>query len=203
MAFRDHAYTRIIRGLKVTLPIVALILLSTMFMLSRKVDPSAAAALSNQAFKERIESSQLSDPQYDGNTNSGKSLTVTAQSARPDPKIEGKTYGQVVNAVINLDSGEVMTVDADTGVINEAEDFAVLSGNVHIVTSDGYDMRTSQLTSLLSKIEGESAGPVAGFGPPGTLNAGKMYMQTDDETGRVLILFTQGVHLVYKKPKDE
>lgn len=203
MAFGDHAYTRVIRGLKVTLPLIALVLLSTMFMLSRKVDPEAAVALSNQAFRDRIDRSQLSAPQYDGNTNSGKSLTVTAQSARPDPHIEGKTYGQVVNAQINLDNGEVMNVKADTGVIEEAQDRAILSGNVHILTTDGYDMRTSQLTSHLSKVEGESAGAVTAYGPPGTLQAGKMFVKTDETSGGVHLLFTQGVHLVYKKPKDE
>lgn len=203
MAFGDQFYTRAIRGLKVTLPLIALVLLSMMFMLSRKVDPSAAIALSDQAFRNKIDRSQLSDPQYDGNTNSGKSLTVTARSARPDPDIEGKTYGQIVNAFINLDNGEVMNVTSDTGIVDEAQDLAVLSGNVHIVTTDGYDFRTSQLTSLLSKIEGESAGPVAGFGPPGTLNAGKMHVRTDAESGKVLLLFSQGVHLVYTKSKDE
>lgn len=203
MAFGDHAYTRIIRGLKVTLPLIALVLLSTMFMLSRKVDPSAAVALSDRAFRDRIDRSQLSGPQYNGNTKSGKSMTVTARSARPDPDVEGKTYGQVVNAMINLDNGEVMTVKADTGVVNEAADSAVLSGNVHIITTDGYDMRTSQLTSLLSRVEGESAGPVTGFGPPGTLHAGKMFVNTDEKSGKVMLLFTKGVHLVYKKSKDE
>lgn len=203
MAFGDHAYTRAVKGLKVTLPLIALVLLSMMFMFSRKVDPTAAVALSNQAFRDRIDNSQLSDPQYDGNTNSGKSMTVTARSARPDPDVEGKTYGQIVNAFINLENGEVMNVTADTGIVDEAHDLAVLSGNVHIVTTDGYDMRTSQLTSLLSKVEGESAGAVTGFGPPGTLNAGKMRVQTDEETGQVLLLFTQGVHLVYTKTKDE
>lgn len=203
MAFGDHAYTRVIRGLKVTLPLVALVLLSTMFMLSRKIDPSAAVALSDRAFRAKIDRSQLSNPTHNGNTNSGKNMTIIAKSARPDPKIEGKTYGQIVNAVIEMDNGEVMTVDADTAVINEVQDIAVLSGNVHIITSDGYDMKTSQLTSLISKIEGESAGPVAGFGPPGTLTAGKMYMNTDDETDGVHLLFTQGVHLVYVKAKEE
>lgn len=203
MAFGDHVYTRIIRGLKVTLPLLALVLLSMMFMLSRKVDPTAAIALSDQAFRDRIDRSQLSEPQYDGNTTSGKSLSVTARSARPDPLIDGKTYGQMVNAFINLDNGEVMNIIADTGIVDENQDLAVLSGNVHILTTDGYDIRTSQLSSLLSKIEGESAGAITGYGPPGTLNAGKMLVRTDDETGRILLLFTQGVHLVYEKKKDE
>lgn len=203
MAFGDHAYTRIIRGLKVTLPLIALVLLSTMFMLSRKIDPTAAIALSDREFRAKIDRSQLSDPQYDGNTRSGKSLTVTATSARPDPEIEGKTYGSEVNALIHLDSGEVMTVQADTGVVDEAQDLAVLSGNVHIITTDGYDLKTSQLTSLLSKVEGESAGHVSGFGPPGTLEAGKMHVKTDETTGKIHLLFTQGVHLVYIKQKTE
>jgi lipopolysaccharide export system protein LptC len=179
------------------------VLLSTMFLISRKVDPTAAIALSDQAFRDRISGSQLSDPQYDGNTNTGKSMTVTAQSARPDPDVDGKTYGQVVNAVINLDSGEVMTITADTGIVDEEQDLAVLSGNVHLITTDGYDFKTSQLTSLLSKVEGESAGQVTGFGPPGTLEAGKMFVKTNETTGKVELLFTQGVHLVYTKQKDE
>ncbi len=203
MRIGDHLYTRVIRGLKVTLPLIALVLLSTMFLLSKKVDPTAAIALSDRAFRDKIDSSQLSDPKYDGTTNAGKSINVTARSARPDPDVEGKTYGQIVNALINLENGEVMTVTADTGIVDEAEDLAVLSGNVHIITTDGYDFQTSQLTSLLSRVEGESAGSVQGFGPPGTLNAGKMFVRTDVETGNVHLLFTQGVHLVYTKPKEE
>lgn len=203
MAFGDHAYTRVIRGLKVTLPLIALVLLSTMFMLSRKVDPTAAVALSDRAFRDRIDNSQLSNPQYDGNTSSGRSVTVIAESARPDPDIEGKTYGQVVNALINLNNGEAMRVKADTGVVDEAQDHAILSGNVHIQTTDGYDFKTSQLTSLLSKVEGETAGQVVGFGPPGTLTAGKMFVRTDENSGKVHLLFTQGVHLVYTQQKDE
>lgn len=203
MRFGDQAYTRIIRGLKVTLPLVALVLLSTMFLLSKKIDPTAAIALSDRAFREKIDNSQLSNPKYDGTTNDGNSMNVTAQSARPDPEVEGKTYGKIVDAVINLDNGEVMTVTSDTGVVDEAADLAVLSGNVHIITTDGYDFKTSQLTSLISKVEGESAGPVEGFGPPGTLNAGKMFVRTEDATGNVHLLFTKGVHVVYTKPKDE
>jgi len=194
MRFGDHAYTRIVRGLKVTLPLIALVLLSTMFMLSRKIDPTAALALSDRVFRDKIDRSQLSSPKHDGNTNSGKSMVITANSARPDPEVEGKTYGQVVNAVINLDNGEIMNVDADTGVVDEDQDLAILSGNVHLTTSDGYDFKTSQLTSLLSKIEGESAGEVSGFGPPGTLDAGKMYVRTDDTTGDLHLLFTRGCY---------
>jgi lipopolysaccharide export system protein LptC len=203
MAFGDQAYTRIIRGLKVSLPLVALVLLSTMFMLSRKVDPTAAIALSDRTFREKIDSSQLSGPKHNGNTNSGKSMTITARYARPDPDVEGKTYGQTVDALINLDNGEVITVTADTGVVDEDQDLAVLSGNVHIITTDGYDFRTSQLTSLLSKVEGESAGSVEGFGPPGTLNASKMFVRTDEDSGKVHLLFTKDVHVVYTNPKDK
>jgi len=189
VAFGDHAYTRIVRGLKVGLPLV--------------IDPTAAEALSDQAFRDRIDSQQLSRPKYAGNTNSGKALTVTAQSARPDPDVEGKTYGQEVNAVIQLDNGEAMTVTSNTGIMNEGDDLAILSGNVHIVTTDGYDMRTSQLTSRISKIQGESAGPVTGFGPPGTLTAGKMAYKTRKSSGKVLLVFTDGVHLVYTKANDQ
>lgn len=203
MAFGDHAYTRMVKGLKVFLPLVALVLLSTMFMISRKIDPTEATALGNREFRSRIDRSVLSSPKYNGNTKSGKPVTVTAQSARPDPDIEGKTYGTVVDAVFDLSSGEIMNVTADTGVVDEKQDLAVLSGNVHIVTSDGYDMRTSQLTSLLSKIEGESAGHVEGFGPPGTLEAGKMYVRTDEASGKIVLLFTQDVHLVYTKKENE
>lgn len=197
MGFGDHAYTRMIRGLKVALPLIALVLLSTMFMLSKKVDPTAATALADQQFRDKIANEQLSDPRYAGNTNTGKAMTVTAASARPDPEVEGKTYGKEVNAIINMENGEQMTVSANTGIVIEDEDLAILSGDVHIVTTDGYDMRTSQLTSLISRIEGESAGPVTGFGPPGQLSAGKMRVTSDEQTGHVTLVFTEGVHLVY------
>lgn len=203
MRIGDRTYTRIIRWLKVALPLLALALLSTMFMLSRKIDPTAAIALSDQAFRDRIENSQLSGPRYAGNTNSGKPIVLTARSARPDKVVEGKTYGQQVHAAIDMDNGEVMTITAETSVVDEGEDLAVLNGNVHIVTTDGYDFKTSQLTALLSKIEGESAGEVNGFGPTGTLNAGKMFIRMDEQNDKINLIFTQGVHLVYNKKKSE
>lgn len=201
MAFGDHLYTRMVRGLKVLLPLIALFLLSTMFLLSRKVDPTAALAQKDDGFRKRVAEQQLSGPRYTGNTGNGNAIVVTAKTARPDPDIEGKAYGQVVKAVIDTDNGGTMTVLADTGIIDEANDLAVLSGNVHILTSDGYDFRTSQLTSLISKIEGESAGKVNGFGPPGTLTAGKMFVTSDETTGSVHLNFKDGVHLIYD-PKD-
>lgn len=203
MLLGDHAYTRVIRGLKVVLPLLALVLLSTMFMISRTTDPTAAIALSDRAFRDRIDNQQLTGPQYAGNTSSGQPLTVTAEAARPDPEVDGKTYGQEVNALIRLENGEDMTITADTGVVDEASDTVILSGDVNIVTTDGYNMRTSQLTTRISQIQGESAGAVTGFGPPGTLDAGKMAVRSDPESGNVHLLFTQGVHLVYTKRNSD
>lgn len=199
MTFGDHTYSQVIRGLKVLLPLVALGLLSTMFMLSRKIDPTAAIALSDPVLQEKISNQLLSEPTYDGNTSSGKAMTVTAVTVRPDPEIEGKSYGQTVDAVIDMENGGTMHIISDTGIVDEAADLAVLSGNVRIETSDGYVMTTSQLTSVLSRIEGESSGPVEGYGPPGTLSAGKMNVKSSEESDQVLLIFTKGVHLVYEK----
>ena len=118
MAIGDHAYTRVIRGLKITLPLVALALLSAMFLLSKKVEPTAAIALSDRAFRAKIDRSQLSNPNYDGTTGNGESMNVTAQSARPDPEIEGKAYGQLVNAVLLHLPGEqlVNTVSVNSPI---------------------------------------------------------------------------------------
>ena len=90
-----------------------------------------------------------------------------------------------------------MDFSASQGVVNDREQTAQLIGDAVITNSAGYRMTTEKLTAAMDRIEAESAGPVTGTGPPGRIDAGKMQIDSDPETGNAHLLFTNGVKLVY------
>lgn len=90
-----------------------------------------------------------------------------------------------------------MDFSAKQGVVNDRRQEAELIGDAVITTSAGYRMTTEKLTTALDRIEAETAGPVTGTGPPGRIDAGKMQIDSDPETGNAHLLFTNGVKLIY------
>ena len=69
----------------------------------------------------------------------------------------------------------------------------------------GYDIRTELLNTRIDELYAESPGRVVGTGPPGDLDAGRMILTNDADTGDAQLLFTDGVKLVYtpQPPEDD
>ncbi|WP_050531318.1 LPS export ABC transporter periplasmic protein LptC [Pseudaestuariivita atlantica] len=179
------------------LPLAALALLSTLFMLSSKVEygdiPVAQRDLANRASKQ-----QITAPYYTGATDDGALVSMTATAAKPDPDAPGRVSADGLWTRIDLSDGTVLTFRADAATIDEPEDRADLTGNVRIESSNGYVMLTEGLRSSMRAVAAESMGPVKATGPAGKLDAGKLKITADDASGAVQLVFTNGVKLVYE-----
>lgn len=196
---RDDLYSHVVSWLKLLLPLAALALLSTLFMLSGKVDygniPIAQRDLANRASDQ-----QITAPYYTGATNDGALVSMTATSAKPDPSAPGRVSAAGLWTKIDMKDGSVLTMRADSALIDEPEDRAELTGNVRIESSTGYVMETTGLHAAMREISAESTGPVAADGPAGTVNAGKLRIAPSGEAGAVQLVFTNGVKVVYQPP---
>ncbi|MBR9650498.1 LPS export ABC transporter periplasmic protein LptC [Thalassovita aquimarina] len=198
MASRDGFYSRLIAWLKILLPLAALALLSTLFLLSRGRDTSGELPFSQIGLQERVQEEVISAPRFAGATAQGDLITFTAETAQPDPDIDNVAHASNLNAEIDLTSGTHISFEATDAVLDSQNERAELTGGVVITSSTGYTIRSENLRTRISAIDAETDGPVSGEGPPGTIEAGKMLLTSDPDGGDVHLLFTNGVKLVYQ-----
>ncbi len=195
MARAAGSYSRIVAWLKVLLPLVALALLSTLFLLSRSNEPAldvpfAEALGAGETARERIGA-----PFFSGTTARGDALTMTASAARPQGA--GVIEADALSARLLLSDGSRIELRSDRATLEDESRSATLSGDVQITSSNGYVLSTDALWSSIERTEAQSLGPVTGSGPHGTLSAGRMRIEEAAGTGDVQFLFTGGVKLVY------
>ena len=197
MARSYSRYSRMIAWLKIILPMAALGLLSTIFLLSRDADPASRVPFSVVGIDGDIAREQVSAPYYAGTTSNGASLTMNARVARPSDIVEGRVDAEVLDAHMVMADGSEIDLSAPTASITGENDEAELTGGVTITSSTGYTLKTQSMLTSLSTLAAESRGQVNGDGPLGTLEAGRMQITTGDDSNDVHLLFTGGVKLIY------
>lgn len=196
MARAQGHYSRMIAWLKILLPLVALGLLSTIFLFSRSVDPINQLPFSDsiqQAGETLTE--MVAAPYYAGETENGDMLTMTARAARP--LADGTVEADEPSARMQMTDGSEIRLNAAQATLLDDQHIVEMRGGVEITSSTGYVLTTQTLTSGTDRIEVESHGPVYGEGPLGELEAGKMRIVTIEDSEDVQMLFTGGVKLIY------
>ncbi len=201
MRQRGSKYSRMIAWLKILLPMAALVLLSTTFLLPKDSDPATNVPFLTSADPDGLVREQVSSPYFTGTTASGALLTMTAETARPVPGSD-EIDADMLDAVMLMKDGSEVLLKAPLANISEKRDDARMTGGVTVSNSLGYVLNTESLNAALSRIEVESLGPVEGSGPAGVLNAGKMRITGSDTGDDMQMLFTEGVRMIYD-PKTE
>jgi len=195
MATRDNAYSRFVQWAKILFPLIALGLLSTMFLFSRNVDPSNAIPFADIDVEQIARDQQLSSPRFSGTTSGGASIIVDAETAMPDMTNPRRLTIRNVVARIENQGARNYGITAQTAIYDGNDDTLQLQGDVRLSTSTGFRIETEALSANLETSALSSPGKVIGNGPPGRLEAGSMKL-TSDGTSQVLV-FQNGVKLVY------
>ena len=189
-------YSRMIAWLKVLLPLMALALLSTLFLLSRSVDPMASIPFAEAEIQKRLRDQQITGPFFSGSTASGDLISFSAGKMG---KVQDgdATIAQDLSAQIDITSGARIVFFADMGSVDLAGDTSVLSGNVLITTSNGYKINSDRLISAMSSLSVKSPEKVVAEGPLGALTAGSMQLIAPENSENTQLIFTNGVKLIY------
>jgi len=195
-------YSRMVTYLKVLLPLAALGLLSTLFLISRGANTEATIPFAAHEIEERMRGQQITAPFFSGTTSQGDEITVTASIARPGGPTSPAVATDLV-AVISTADGGRLTLSSDTGTVQLESDIASFSGNVEIASAAGMLVTTDLLNATISGLSADSPGPVLATGPIGTINAGTMLLRTKTQGGPMHMLFNNGVKLVYDPRKSE
>ena len=203
MASGGEFYTRFVGWMKVILPLVALGLLSTLFLLSKSVDTTGDLPIAEVDLEQRAQDQGATDPSFAGVAPDGEQVMFRAKTVRPDPAREDYVLADDVTAELILNGGGVINITGDSGEANQNLMVAQIKGDVRIVTSTGYDLRTDQIDGAFETLSAQTAGRVVGNGPPGDLDAGQLEIRSNEETGNMHLLFTEGVKLIYKMQGNE
>ncbi len=192
MTTYDNLYSRLVAWLKIVLPLAALALLSTMFLLSRGYDTPTTLPFADVDVDELAKEQRVQSPNYSAMTRDGSAILVTAETARPDLTNRDLILAADLHAVIETAAGVTYDLVADRGRIDNETSLARLIGNVVVETSRGFVLTTEALTTSLEQTDLESDADVLITGDRGTIEAGKMIL-----TGGSHLVFKDGVKVVY------
>ena len=188
-------YTRLVTYLKIILPLAALAILSTLFLISSRVGPGTTIPFAEHEVAKRIETQQVTTPFFAGVTSAGDDITMTAT----EMVTFSNTHTEARDMTVELDflgGGRVVLV-ANQGDVDMNDNLANLTGDVVIQSTSGYTLTSDYMTGSLTHLDLLSPGAVQGTGPGGTLNAGSMHLTRNDDDQMAQLLFTGGVKLVY------
>jgi lipopolysaccharide export system protein LptC len=203
MASRSHdnLHSRMVALLKVVLPLMALALLSTLFLFSRGVDPEDAIPYADVDVQDRMAEPRMVGAGFSGKTANGAALTLTAKEARPG---EGDLItASDVAASVQFPNGGAIKLTAAFADLRSQAETANLSGGVVVTDETGYWVEAKALTLSTTGILAQSDGPIVATGPLGRMSADEMTITSHiDSSKDVEMVFKGQVTVLYTPPKD-
>ena len=197
MAQSENLHSKVVVWAKVTLPLLALALLATLFLFSRKIDPTDAIPYAEVDVEERAREPRLTMPTYAGVTADGSALTIAAAEARPDSAAGVGTATTIIGKLETPDGARV-DLQAANGVLNTDEGLMSLGGGVTLTTTSGYSIQTETLVAKLDQTSLSSPGAITASTPMGQLQAGEMSLTQDPKQAKSYLLVFKGrVKLLY------
>ncbi len=195
MARTDNFYSVFVGWMKVLLPLAALALLSTIFLLARGSTTVQTIPYAELAALAREQG--MTNPNLAGVTADGSAVSITAAALRPAPDAADAFSIIAPVLVLNATDGSRVEVSAGQGEIDGRRKLMTLTGLVRLGTSSGYMMETSGIAADLASGVISSLGPLEVQAPFGTLTAGKVVVMTSPDGLGQQMVFNGGVRLLY------
>jgi lipopolysaccharide export system protein LptC len=197
---RTDVHSRLVSWMKIALPLAALAILSTLFLFSRKIDPSDAIPYAEVDIEERLREPRMTDATYSGVTEDGSAINLRAAAAVPEA--DGNARATGLSATLDAPDGSNTTFAAATGQLDNVSGMIALTGGVKVATSTGYHIRSGEVRIALDRTSVLAPGLINADGPPGKLTADRMTLTSaDPKTGKYQLVFTGNVKLIYQPAK--
>lgn len=191
------------RLLRLALPLGALVLLSTIFLFSRSIDPDLAVQQAELDIEELTREPRIGTARIAGVTNEDTALTIEAVSIRAASDLQA---GEPLRLLLDRPHGELLFTAgrdarfrAQSGRLDQDMNKLVMDGEVYLETSDGYIARMQELTTALDRTDIQGRGDVTGTGPPGHISAATVTLTpAPGDAGGYLLAFRGNVRLLYR-----
>ena len=204
LAGPDNLHSRLVFWLKILLPLAALMILSSVFLLSRNIRPEDAIPYAEVDIADRVRTPRLTAPDFAGMTADGAALSLKAAEALVGS--DGSTSPGAIRDLVGLletPDGARTDLVAHEARLDQDSDRMVLGGGVVIQNSTGYRIETAGISVALDRTSLDSLGPVTATGPVGVVKAGSLHLglASADPQSYVLV-FKDGVRLIYLPGKQ-
>lgn len=196
---RDNLHSRVVAVLKIALPLVALAILSSLFLFSRQINPEDAIPYAKVDIQDRLREPRLTDAGLAGVTSDGAALTLNMDEARPQADGGGTATG--VTGRLATPDGATTDITAGSAKVDPASNSAELSGGVTLKSSSGYTVVSPGFDLALDRTSAKSRGPVQADSPMGKLTADQMNLDRKTQGAGYLLVFNGNVRLLYQPPK--
>lgn len=201
----DNLHSRLVFWLKILLPLSALTILSTLFLLSRNIRPEDAIPYAEVDIADRVRAPRLTAPDFAGMTADGAALSLKAAEARL--ATDGTTNPGVISELVGLletPDGARTDIVASEARLDQDAKRMILGGGVVISNSTGYRIETAGISVALDRTSLDSLGKISATGPVGSFQAGSLHLglATADPPNYVLV-FKDGVRMIYLPSKQE
>lgn len=192
----------VIQILRLVLPLGALALLSTVFLLSSGVDPQRAVEMSDINVEELTRDPRIGEARFAGVTAEATALTIVAHSVRSvgDLREDGPVllYLDTPSGELEFPTGRIATFRGAEGQIDQLQDQITLSGSVVLETSDGYLMTMPKLVAAIQSTHVRGSGGITGQAPAGDISADTVELTpSEEQSDGYLLAFKGNVRLIY------
>lgn len=195
----DNRHSRWVARLKVLLPLAALAILSTLFLVPDRRGGGTTLEFADPAELDLLlTEGRVANPSYSGMGDDGASVNFTADEARPDGD---DAHADRLLGVWTSRGGAEVSLQGDTGVLTGLSGDMRIEGDVIVNDAQGYRLRTDALDIDGGSKDIVSPGSVSGSGPGLALEAGGM--RIEQRGGSPLVTFTDGVRVVYETKPPE
>lgn len=192
---RDKWHSRLVSVLKVLLPLIALVLLSTLFLFSRKINPEDAIPYASVDVEDRLSDPKMTDAGFAGMTSDGASLSIQANEAKPTA--EGGAL-KLVQGLLQTPDGAKTDLASGAVALNSAQKLIELTDGAELRASNGYVVQAPGFGVSTETTRVESRGTISAVGPGGQLTADHMVLSQQGAAGPYLLVFNGKVRLLYQ-----
>ena len=197
-------HSRIVGVLKVGLPLVALGLLASIFLVQTDDRLGGNLVFTQGDIDALGEGLRITNPTFTGTTAGQDRFRFTAALVEPDAAPPERARITALAGEVALYDGPVVELEADTGDLHIPTERLDVAGNVSLTTSEGYRMRSEQATLDLKAGSIVAGNAVETTGPLGRIDSGSLTVQPAAESGDARrFSFGNGVRLVYDPPDSE
>ncbi|MBC9246498.1 hypothetical protein H4P12_07185 [Paracoccus sp. 11-3] len=188
--------TRIVRWLRVLLPLLALVLLSTLFLFSRQSGTESQIPYAEVDAESMARDPRMVAPQYSGVTDDGAQIRLEASQAEIGNARGGKDLR------LDWQRPDGLKADLTAPAAGVEGDTIQLRGGVQMTTSSGWTVDADQIDAATNRSQITANDGVEARAPFGQITAQQMELKPKGETGEhdgdAILNFSGGVRLIYQ-----
>jgi lipopolysaccharide export system protein LptC len=197
-------HSRIVGILKVGLPLVALGMLASIFLVQTDDSLGGNIVFSQGDIDALGEGLKITNPTFTGTTAGQDRFRFTAALVEPDAAPPERARITTLAGEVALHNGPTVELEADTGDLHIPTERLDVAGDVRISTSEGYRIHAEQATLDLAAGSIVAGNAVETTGPLGRIDSGSLAVAPAASSGEARrFSFGNGVRLIYEPSDSE